>query len=297
MSGRRALHWVFKIGNRRESIDFYKSILGMSVLRHEEFEKGCEAACNGPYDGKWSKTMIGYGKEDDHFVLELTYNYNISNYTLGNDFQGITIQSKEALDRARTASLPINDLGEGKYAVSSPGGYKFILVDEPQPTTGDPVLSVGISVSDMLKSAEYWRDLLEMKCLKETCNQISLGFGPEQCELLLHKIEGSVDHAKAAGRIAFSLPGNELKALEEKVKKAGGTILTPYITLDTPGKAQVQVVIFADPDGQEICFVGDEGFRDLSQMDPNGDDLLENAMKEDKSDEWFKRKGRNKITA
>ena len=33
--------------------------LGMTVLRHEEFEKGCEAACNGPYDGKWSKTMIG----------------------------------------------------------------------------------------------------------------------------------------------------------------------------------------------------------------------------------------------
>ena len=31
----------------------------MKVLRHEEFEKGCEAACNGPYDGKWSKTMIG----------------------------------------------------------------------------------------------------------------------------------------------------------------------------------------------------------------------------------------------
>lgn len=27
----------------------------------------------GPYDGKWSKTMIGYGPEDKQFVLELTY--------------------------------------------------------------------------------------------------------------------------------------------------------------------------------------------------------------------------------
>ena len=36
----------------------------MKVLRHEEFEKGCEAACNGPYDGRWSKTMVGYGPED-----------------------------------------------------------------------------------------------------------------------------------------------------------------------------------------------------------------------------------------
>ena len=28
MSNRRLLHWVFKVGNRRESIDFYKNILG-----------------------------------------------------------------------------------------------------------------------------------------------------------------------------------------------------------------------------------------------------------------------------
>ena len=31
--------------------------------------------------------MVGYGPEDSHFVVELTYNYNISSYKLGNDFQ------------------------------------------------------------------------------------------------------------------------------------------------------------------------------------------------------------------
>ena len=40
-----------------------------------------------PYDGKWSKTMAGFGSEDDHFVVELTYNYGIKEYQLGNDFQ------------------------------------------------------------------------------------------------------------------------------------------------------------------------------------------------------------------
>ena len=92
------------ISYRAETMRFYRDILGMKILRHEEFEKGCEAACNGPYDGKyartvitmksilqclfrWSKTMVGYGPEDSHFVVELTYNYNISNYKLGNDFQ------------------------------------------------------------------------------------------------------------------------------------------------------------------------------------------------------------------
>ena len=33
--------------------------------------------------------MIGYGAEDSHFVLELTYNYGIGRYQLGNDFQVI----------------------------------------------------------------------------------------------------------------------------------------------------------------------------------------------------------------
>ena len=35
--------------------------------------------------------MIGFGPEDEHFVLELTYNYGIKEYKLGNDFQVIYI--------------------------------------------------------------------------------------------------------------------------------------------------------------------------------------------------------------
>ena len=33
---------------------------------------------------------------------------------------------------------------------------------------------------------------------------------------------------------------------------AGFTVLTPLVSLDTPGKATVQVVILADPDGHEV---------------------------------------------
>lgn len=35
--------------------------------------------------------MAGFGPEDDHFVVELTYNYGIKEYQLGNDFQVILI--------------------------------------------------------------------------------------------------------------------------------------------------------------------------------------------------------------
>lgn len=70
----RALHFVFKIPDRRLTAKFYREVLGMKVisyfsflsfffleylliaiyrvvslqvLRHEEFSDGCEAACNG----------------------------------------------------------------------------------------------------------------------------------------------------------------------------------------------------------------------------------------------------------
>lgn len=31
--------------------------------------------------------MVGYGAEDNHFVVELTYNYGIGTYQMGNDFK------------------------------------------------------------------------------------------------------------------------------------------------------------------------------------------------------------------
>lgn len=45
--------------------------------------------------------MVGYGPEDTHFVVELTYNYGIHAYDKGNDFVSMTIRSKEALKGPR----------------------------------------------------------------------------------------------------------------------------------------------------------------------------------------------------
>ena len=50
-----------------------------------------------PYDGKWSKSMVGYGSEDSHFVVELTYNYGIKHYTKGNDFQVLSSPHRECM--------------------------------------------------------------------------------------------------------------------------------------------------------------------------------------------------------
>lgn len=86
------------------------------------------------------------------------------------------------------------------------------------------------------------------------------------------------------------------------------------LTLPTPGKADVQVnfhfsfifiikicsfqvVILADPDGYEICFVGEEGFSELSQVDPQAGQLIEDAIKNDRSDDWFQNLGGGKPSA
>jgi len=294
---RQALHWVFKVPSpRADTMKFYREVLGMKVLRHEEFEKGCEAACNGPYDGKWSKTMVGYGPEDNHFVVELTYNYNISNYKLGNDFQGITIQSSECLARAKQAGWPVVQEG-GRAVLEAPGGYRFYVIDKPQPTDRDPVISVAIGATDMTRSVEYWADLLGMRVTSATSDTTTLSYNPLNQATLVLVSQKAVDHAKAAGRIAFSVPASQLPGIQEKMLAANTTILTPLVSLDTPGKATVEVVILADPDGQEICFVGSEAFQELSKVDPEGDNLLNAAIESDKSDEWFKKKGRSKAEA
>nr|CAG4648757.1 EOG090X09EK [Polyphemus pediculus] len=310
---RRALHFVLKVGDRNKTIQFYRDVLGMKVLRHEEFEAGCKATCNGPYDGKWSKTMIGYGPEDNHFVVELTYNYGVSTYKLGNDFLGLTIKSDQIIENAKKIDWQIaTNQSTGTQSLEAPGGYRFNVIErnEPEsedpvqsvtlvssnltkslafwndilglklnePESEDPVQSVTLVSSNLTKSLAFWNDILGLKLLQQTDSSAILSYGENQAKLELKDIGCPIDHAKAFGRIAFSCPSSELPAIESKVKDANGTILTPLVSLDTPGKATVQVVIIADPDGHEICFVGDEAFRELSAFDPEADRLLNEAL-------------------
>ncbi|EDQ92065.1 uncharacterized protein MONBRDRAFT_14416 [Monosiga brevicollis MX1] len=260
----RALHWVFKVPQRSSTIKFYTEVLGMQILRHEEFQEGCAAACNGPYDGKWSKTMVGYGSEDDHFVVELTYNYTIKDYNLGNDFNCITIHSTEAYAAALAQSeFPVTQTSEDKLRIKVTGGYDFQIVNAL--AEGDPVQSVALNITNIEQSVAYWQGILGMEIVARSDTQVRLRYTANQ--LVLNKIPGDVplSHGTAYGRIAFSCPADNLAIIESRVKAADHKVLTPLVSLDTPGKATVQVVILADPDGYEICFVGDEAFRELSQ--------------------------------
>jgi len=283
---RRTLHFVFKIGDRQKTMDFYRKVLGMKVLRHEEFTEGCKATCNGPYNGHWSKTMIGYGAEDSSFVCELTYNYEVGKYAMGNDFQGFHINSSRAIGNLKESQYKYNSNDDGSFEVCDPNGYKFVL----NPSDEAVANMVTLSSSDLEKSVDFWQNTAGMKVVTKSADSAVLCYEDSQAKLRLKHIGGNVEHAKAFGRIAIACPRSELPGIEEGVKGSGNEILTPLVSLDTPGKATVEVVIVADPDKHEICFVGDEAFRELSQVDPRGDELLDEAMKKDKSAEWFAKK-------
>lgn len=249
----------------------------MKILRHEEFSEGCEATCNGPYANRWSKSMIGYGPEDNHFVVELTYNYPIKSYKKGNDFIGITIKSKEVLERAKAANWPIL---EGN-TLEAPGGYKFFIKDEPQPTDADPIEKVTIACSSLAKSLDYWNGILGLTVFDKSEKSATIGFNANGAKLELREIDEPIDRAEAYGRIAFSCPFDQQPLVDEKITKSNNRILTPLLYLDTPGKKTVRVIILADPNDHEICFVEDEGFRELSQVDEGSDALLERYLAKD----------------
>ncbi|ODM96154.1 Glyoxalase domain-containing protein 4 [Orchesella cincta] len=273
MSQRRALHYVMQIGKRKDAMGFFKNVLGMKVLRHEEFEKGCEAFCNGPYDGKWSKTMLGYGPEDNHFVLELTYNYGIGSYRKSNELRSIDILKKDLkpvlasggiMERIKRDGLEMN------ACTVECEDYRVRVFENKAVNKIDRVV---LATTNMTRTMEFWNGALGMSKDKDSC----LSYSSEQCKLQFenHPLT-EADRSQPFCRTAFSCPTEQLKGIEKLVssRSDGSKVLVPFVTLPTPGKADVHVVVVQDPDGHEICFVGDKEYRQLSQVDPQSDKLL-----------------------
>ncbi|VDK89557.1 unnamed protein product [Onchocerca ochengi] len=283
----RALHYVFKIANRKMSHDFFVDVLKMKVLRHEEFEEGCKATCNGPYDGKWSKTMVGYGSEDDHFVLELTYNYPVSSYKLGNDFRGICIRSTDVFENCKNYQMAVV-IANDEVEIEDPDGHKFyISPNTPESAGRDSIYKVKLTTSDLKKTVDYWSNLPDFMKIKhdENCFVISAG-EKKKIELEWNFINTRIDRRTGFGRLAFAVPTKELESIQKKMEETKQKILTPLVKLDTPAKATVEVIILADPNDHEICFVGDEAFRELSRIDPDADEKLLKAINNDKSEKY-----------
>ncbi|MBS6027160.1 MAG: lactoylglutathione lyase [Haemophilus pittmaniae] len=76
----RILHTMLRVGDLERSIKFYQEVLGMRLLRTSE---------NPEY--QYSLAFLGYNDEDKASVLELTYNWGVSEYELGTAYGHIAI--------------------------------------------------------------------------------------------------------------------------------------------------------------------------------------------------------------
>lgn len=199
----------------------------------------------------------------------------------GNDFGGITIKSKHVIARAHENNYPIKELN-GVYILTAPDGHKFFIINEDQKLNFDPVIKVALNVTNLSESKKYWNEILQMRIISEKeKNKLLLAYEENQAKLELIQINEAFNRAKAYGRIAFAVPLDNQPIINEIIKENKKTILTPLISLDTPGKATVRVIILADPDGHEICFVDEEGFSQLSQVEVKADESLTKFIEKD----------------
>lgn len=123
------LHTMLRVGNLDESLKFYCDVLGMKLLRQKEYPTG-----------EFTLAFVGYGDEATNSVIELTYNWGVEKYDLGNAFGHIAIgvdDIYQTCDKIRERGGKIvREPGPMKHGttviafVEDPNGYKIELIQK-----------------------------------------------------------------------------------------------------------------------------------------------------------------------
>ena len=92
----RILHTMLRVGNLDKSLAFYTEVLGMRLLRRNDYP-----------EGKFTLAFVGFQDEKDGAVIELTHNWGVDRYEIGTGYGHIAL----AVDDAYAACAEIKSRG------------------------------------------------------------------------------------------------------------------------------------------------------------------------------------------
>jgi lactoylglutathione lyase len=131
---------MLRVGNLQRSIDFYTQVLGMQLLRTTQRP-----------EQQYDLAFVGYGGGNPgQAEIELTYNYGVEHYELGNAFGHIAIGVPDVAAtcsalREKAAALggavtrepgPVKGGTTVIAFVTDPDGYKIELIQRASEAAG-----------------------------------------------------------------------------------------------------------------------------------------------------------------
>jgi lactoylglutathione lyase len=131
----RILHTMIRVTDLERSVAFYTEVLGMRLLRRQEYP-----------DGRFTLAFVGYQDQASGALLELTYNWDIQKYTLGDAYGHIAIEVDDAYHACaeilRQGGNVVRSAGPMKQGttviafIEDPDGYKIELIQKRVPSPG-----------------------------------------------------------------------------------------------------------------------------------------------------------------
>jgi lactoylglutathione lyase len=125
----RILHTMLRVADLEKSLAFYTGVLGMKLLRRTDYP-----------DGKFTLAFVGFGDEASNSVIELTHNWGVEKYEIGNAFGHIAIEVANAYAACekikQLGGRVVREAGPMKHGstviafVEDPDGYKIELIQK-----------------------------------------------------------------------------------------------------------------------------------------------------------------------
>ena len=123
----KILHTMIRVGDLDRSLAFYTKILGMRLLRRQDYP-----------EGRFTLAFVGYSEESEGAVIELTHNWDTPSYELGNGFGHVALAVEDAYAACslikEKGGKVTREAGPMKHGttviafVEDPDGYKIELI-------------------------------------------------------------------------------------------------------------------------------------------------------------------------